>query len=107
MNVTTKKTTMATVKSFIKKNRPNLLINVKSSFDGMIDGLSYFKDGFEPVKEDKTESKSLDYYNSTQGIAGAWFVGRSRDYIKPFENSLMTGFDISNSCGHFILCIKK
>lgn len=57
MTTTNKKATMATIKSFVKKNRENLLINVKSSFDGMIDGLSYINNGFQKATTDNTNSQ--------------------------------------------------
>lgn len=110
MTTTTyKKITLATVKSFIKKNEGNLYINVKSSFDGMIDGCASQHDGFVKAEKDNTQSLNSDYHDRTQGIKGAWFVGSSRDYFKPFDNigGDMTGIEVSNSCGHFILAIYK
>ena len=102
-----KKPTLATVKSFINKNRENLFINVKSSFDGMTDGVEQLHGGFMPAKKDKTVSINSDYYNTTQGIEGVWFVGGSRDYIYPYNESGFTGYRVSNSCGVFILAIKS
>lgn len=104
---TTKKPTLATVKSFIKNNRNDLLINVKSSFDGMDDCVRQLYDGFNFAKADKTQSLNSDYHDRTQGIQGAWFVGSSRDYVTKYETDSLTGYDISNCCGHFILAIKK
>lgn len=107
MTMQIKKPTMATVKAFIKNNRETLWINVKSSFDGMVDGCVSLNDGFTKATEDKTQSIDSSYYRATQGIKGAWFVGQSRDYITRYESESMMGFDISNSCGHFILAIHK
>jgi hypothetical protein len=101
------KITLATVKSFIKKNRENLFINVKSSFNGMIDGCESLHDGFKKAEPDNTQSLSSSYYKATQGIKGAWFVGDSRDYFYPFESDELTGIRVSNSCGCFILAINK
>ncbi len=108
VNVTAKKPTMSTVKSFIKKNFDQLYINVKSSFDGMTDGCECRHDGFTKVQRDETKSLDSDYHKATQGIKGAWFVGSSRDYIQHYRNigGDMIGFEISNSCGRFILAIK-
>ena len=103
----TKKITLSTIKSFINKNRERLFINVKFSFDGIIDCVSSLNHGFVPAKKDKTESKCSDYYKSTQGIEGAWFVGCSRDYFEKFEDGNLIGYKISNSCGSFILATNK
>ena len=102
-----KKITLSTIKSFIKNNHDNLFINVKSSFDGMTDGVEQLHNGFVKATPDKTQSLNSDYYNSTQGIKGAWFVGSSRDYFTPYSENDLTGIEVSNSCGTFILAIKR
>lgn len=98
-----KKITLATVKKFIRDNSGCLFINVKSSFDRMTDCCESLHDGF--TKAVKTE----DHKEYTLGISGAWFVGSSRDYFKPYDNigGDMTGIEVSNSCGYFVLAIKK
>lgn len=92
-----KKFTMASVKSFVRKNKGNLKIRVKSTFDGMVDGLVFDRNpGFVPVKE---TTFHLEY---TLGITGAWFVGRGNDYVDPIMNGdAVVGFKCSNSCGNF------
>lgn len=102
-NLSSKKITLATVKSFIKKNKESLLINVKSRFDGMTDGVEQVEGGFVKAVETTNHSEN------TLGIAGAWFVGQSRDYFRFFENigGDMIGIDVSNSCGRFVIAIKK
>lgn len=96
-----KKITLATVKSFIKKNSDKLYINVKSSFDGMTDCCESRYNGF--VKAVAT----AEHPDHKQGVEGAWFVGSSRDYFKAFENAELTGIEVYNSCGHFVLAIAK
>lgn len=97
---TTKKITLATVKSFVKKNRENLFINVRSSFDGMVDGLAYYQDGFtQATKEDGNLEHTL-------GICGAWFVGQSRDYFQSFTDGNFEGIKVHNACGSFIIALK-
>ncbi len=96
------KATIATVKSFIRKNADNLLINVTSSFDGMVDGCESRNDGFQKATTDHEINQA-----HTFGIRGAWFVGQSRDYIQPFEQHGLNGFIISNSCGRFILAVEN
>ncbi len=97
----TKKITLATVKSFIKKNIGNIYIDVKSEFSGMIDGLEFNNDGFFKALDSDGNN------NHTLGIQGAWFVGSSRDYFDAFENDTLTGIKVVNACGSFILAIKK
>jgi hypothetical protein len=104
MNTTTyKKITLASVKSFIRKNEGKLFINVKSSFDGMTDGCESRHDGFVKAEKD------IHHPEQTLGIKGAWFVGSSRDYFTPFDNigGDMTGIEVYNSCGNFILAVYK
>ena len=103
MTTTTKKITLATIKSFIKKNQENLYINVLSSFDGMTDACEDQNDGFKKAEETTNRFSVLN----NKGIEGAWFVGESRDYFSPYEDKLFTGYKITNACGKFILAIKK
>lgn len=95
-----KKITLATVKSFIRNNRPDLYIKVKSSFDGMTDMVEPVAGGFVPAKEDK------DHVAETLGIKGAWFVGDSRDYFSYYKEDSWEGIKINSSCGSFILAIN-
>ena len=94
------KPTIATVKSFIKKNRAALMLRVSSKFDGMTDSVQHIADSFDPVES------SEGHESHTFGIQGAWFVGRSRDYITAFERDGIKGFHISNCCGSFDLGIR-
>ena len=73
------KITKATFKSFVKKNRANLLINVKSSFDGMVDGCVSHNGGFTSAVE------AEHIHENNLGIQGVWLVGGSRDYFTAFE----------------------
>src|SRR5690349_4320372 len=96
------KVTLATLKRFVKKNRENLWINVKSYFDGMIDGTAYNHDGFKKAgKSDYPHSFEHDL-----GISGAWFVGRSGDYFKAYDKDGFKGYEVYNSCGCFILAVN-
>ena len=89
-----KKATMATVKSFIRKNIDNgLLIKIQSRFDGMTDGCEPCMDSaFRPV------IKTDEFIEHTKGVQGAWFVGQSRDHISSFRHNGLVGFEIFN-CG--------
>lgn len=96
------KATRATVKAFIRKNDGKLLIDTKSRFDGMCDGVRNCDErGFSPV------IKTADHIDNTLGIQGAWFVGSSRDYITPFDKDGIMGFEIYNCCGSFSIGIQK
>ena len=99
---TMKKPTIATVKSFIKKNRQNLYINVRSSFDAMVDSVIPQDEGFSKVSETGRESNAEHDF----GIRCAWFVGNSRDYISVYDQDGFSGYRIVNSCGTFILAVK-
>jgi hypothetical protein len=98
-----KKITLATVKKFIRDNRDQLYINVKSSFDGMTDCVESLHGGFAKAVED-TDAHTKEH---TLGIKGAWFVGQSRDYFSPYTNigGDMSGIEVFNSCGSFVLAI--
>lgn len=98
-----KKITLATIKSFVEKNRANLLINCISRFDGMTDGVEDCrnKGEFHPIQP--------AFYGSERdniGIAGAWFVGGSRDYFSLLNKEGYFGYHVYNCCGSFDLAIK-
>ena len=96
-----KKVTLATIKAFIRKNKKHLFIAYHSSFDGMIDGLSYSKDcSFHTAKHTDHNVEN------TLGVDGAWFVLDSRDYFTRIERDGFVGFEIYNCCGSFDLAIK-
>ena len=100
--MTTKKITLATVKSFVKKNFDNLYIRNDSDFDGMQDCV--VSTGDSSFRKVETDERCSD---RTLGIKGAWFVGSSRDYLKSYENDNFKGIEVYNSCGSFILAVAK
>lgn len=89
------KTTVATLKSFVKKNQANLLIKVESSFDGMTDSVERVNMPFKPIVK-----STIDCSNNL-GINGVWLVGSSRDSVRPIEENGVRGFEVYNSCGSF------
>ena len=95
------KTTKSTIKSFIRKNISNLFINITSSYDGMVDGCTSYHDGFTKATSDNANVRN------TLGIAGAWFVNGSRDYFETYNENGFIGYSVCNSCGRFILAVKK
>lgn len=94
--------TRATIKKFLKDNYGFIYINCKSSFDAMIDCVSYNSDS----RFNKAELTD-EHYEHTLGINGAWFVGSSRDRFAKYEDDNYNGYEIYNCCGSFILAIKK
>ena len=96
--------TKATFKSFVRKNRVSLLIKVKSNFDRMCDGVREVEDnGF---------SKALDTdrdwgHDSDLGIHGIWLVGGGRDYFQPYTDGIVSGIEVSNCCGSYIVAVKS
>jgi len=98
-----KKITLSTVKSFVNKNRQNLLISTESRFSGMTDCVESCKSEFEPALEEPKEWLKKQNLN----VQGAWFVGGSRDHFSSFENEKFVGIKVYNSCGSFILAIAK
>jgi hypothetical protein len=95
------KITKATFKSFVKKNRSNLVIRVKSKFDGMSDMCEATGEtAFTPVLEaDRTFDNNL-------GIQGVWLVGTGGDYFTAYEQNGVKGIEVYNCCGQFVVGVK-
>lgn len=96
-----KNITLATVKSFIRKNDGKIYIKTISDFDSMQDCVAPVVSNFKLC----TPSETMN--DNNLGLSGAWFVGRSGDYFSAFEDNNFTGIEIYNCCGCFILAIKK
>jgi len=100
--MTTKKITKTTLKSFVAKNRGNLLLLVSQRFDGMVDGVRGTGETvFTPVT-----ATAFDYA-TTLGVDGLWLVGGSRNYFSAFENDEFVGFSVVNCCGKATLVVAK
>ena len=101
----TSKITLRTLKSFINKNRGDLYINCKSHFDGMVDCVMPVENpGFSKAA---VNTDNPDITENSLGIRGAWFVFRGRDYFTAYDDGNFAGYEISNSCGSFILAVPK
>jgi hypothetical protein len=96
-----KKITLATFKSFVRKNTGSLLIQVETAFDSMTDGLRCERIGFRPVAAPDNE------FSNNLGIRGVWLVGGSGNYFSAYEDEYFTGIRGSNCCGSFILAVAK
>lgn len=90
-----KRFTRSSLVKFIKENKDNLYIMVKSDFDGMTDCVQSVN--MVPTKVDASKI-NLDN-RDTLGISGAWLVGSSRDWFTPFEDEMFVGVHVSNCCG--------
>jgi len=94
--------TMATIKSFIRKN-PALYIKNLSNFDGMVDCVMPCDDqGFRLVT---APDQGYNHENKL-GIQGAWFVLGGGDRFYDYSKDGFTGYEVYNCCGHFVLAIK-
>lgn len=106
MNKKSMKTTRATLKSFVNKNKNNLFIRVDSKFDGMTDAVEMQENrNFRPVTQDSDLSEHQQKY--TLGINGLWLVGSSRDYFEQYQDEQFTGIECSNACGNWVVAVKK
>jgi hypothetical protein len=101
-NEMSKKVTLATVKSFIKKNLPNLYIMTSSRFDGMVDGVRRV----EGAAFRKVTVTELTKCEATLGIEGVWFVRGSRDYFTPINKDGFVGYEVYNCCGTWTVAVK-
>jgi hypothetical protein len=98
---TGKKITLATVKSFIRKNRSALLIKTASSFCGMNDCVMPEADaGFSPAQDSDRPCRN------NFGVHAVWFVGGSRDWFEPFADNGLVGFRVLNCCGTFYVAVR-
>jgi hypothetical protein len=100
VNKMARKITLATFKSWIRKN-PNFLIMCKSSFDGMIDGISYNPSAaFVPVQ------KAAHYHTNNLGFSGIWLVSGSGNSFEAYNNNGFVGIEVYNCCGSFVVAVK-
>ena len=96
----TKKITMATVKSFIKKNADGLFLKKINSYDGMCDGVN----DRSAHSFMKVTLNSHSHANQL-GIEGAWFTPGG-NLLTEYNDGVFKGFDVYNCCGHFIIATK-
>ena len=84
------KITKATLKSFVRKNEGKIFVNVRSEFDGMVDGCVSSRRGFQ-----KVESINLRDY-----------VVYSRNFFYEYNEEGFNGIRVSNCCGDFIIATQ-
>jgi len=96
------KITLATLKSFAKRNADKLFVKEVSEFNGMTDCVETNRIAeFKP-----TEMNDKKGYFRT-GIQGVYTVGSSRDYFTYYSDGTFTGIEVTNSCGTTILAVKN
>lgn len=95
------KPTVSSLKALIRKNKDNLLIRVKTSFDGMYDcTMPTGQKGFQKAVE------TSSFVQNTLGIEGVWIV-RGGDYVTAYDDGAVAGYEVYNCCGSFILGVAK
>lgn len=87
-----KKITVATLKSFMRKN-PDFIVVEKYSFDGMIDGNSSAQAGVKNWDFEKTINMVL--------------VGSSGNYLQFVEKAGYYGINVYNCCGSYDIMVKE
>lgn len=97
----TKKITIATLKSFANRNSEKLFCKTEMDFNGMTDCVEVIEDNFKPTQI----TTETGYYRT--GIQGIYTVGQSRDYFKLYDEGNYFGIEVYNCCGSSILAIKK
>lgn len=96
------KTTLATLKSFVRKNKDRLMIKCRGSFDSMTDGIE-----FNPFAQFRKAEPTTDCENHTLGIRGVWIVGGSRNSIEPYDDGKFSGLKVANCCAYFTVAVQK
>ena len=100
--IETKKITLATLKSFAKRNEGKIFAKGLSSFDGMTDCVQGNKNAHW-YSTSITDEKG--YYQT--GIKGIYTVGSNRDYFTLYNDSDFIGIEVYNCCGTSILAVKN
>jgi hypothetical protein len=96
-----RKTTLATVKSFIRKNFAGDNLWIKPLTNSIMD------EGTYSIKADFKKVLSINPENPhTQGIEGLWFVGVSGNYFNAYNDGTYEGYEVYNCCGSCLL-VKK
>lgn len=93
-----KKATIATVKSFVKKNYGD--IYSKSTYDHN-DNNGHYDD-----KKFIHNSYSDNHPEYKIGLSNVWIVS-DKNFVQPYDDAEYAGYRVSNCCRTFIVAIKK
>lgn len=101
-----KKITRTTIKNFVAREAANnnLYIKIKSTFNGMTDGVEGVKSEFKQATATTRHENSLKY---NLGFDGIWLVGNSRDSFEAYADDNYIGYEVWNCCGSFILAMHR
>lgn len=110
----TRKITVATVKAFIRRNRHRLLVNTRSTFDGMQDMVvANDRQGWAPAEvATQYDEKTGEFVPVNEdsprslGLQGIWFVGDSGDRCQRVEKDGVHGYEVNNCCGSWQVGVR-
>jgi hypothetical protein len=95
------KITLATFKSFIRKNK-NIHIMTHRQFDGMVDGcVDNLTKTFNPIVLNERHAQH------TLNIAGLWLVLGGGDRFYPYLDDSFKGITVTNCCGSYTIAIPN
>lgn len=95
--IATKKITLATLKSFAKRNADKLFVKEESSFNGMTDC----------VEQNRNPTWKAVTLENAIGMNGVYVVKSSRDWFSLYDGDEYIGIRVYNCCGSGTLAIKK
>lgn len=98
------KATIATLKSFLKKNDGKIYVYNSSSFDGMFDMVQDNPGATWRLSPHKYNPDDKNYLGHKHWI---YCVGRGGDIVTPYCKDGFTGFEVYNCCGSFVVAIKE
>lgn len=98
----TKRITLATIKSWMKKNEGRIYVQERSRFDGSIDAVSYHE-----APEFNLAQPSYNPHKNNFNMRGVWFVFGGGDCYTPYDDGKFQGYEVYNCCGSFILATLK
>ena len=96
-----KKITMATLKSFIRKNAGKLFVKNLSHFDSMTDCVEQCHD-----RQFREAQATDEHGDHSLGIRGVWCVRGSRDWFTAYNEKGFRGIEVYNCCGSFIIAVR-
>ena len=99
-----KKPTLATLKSFVRRNKGNLQVRFRSDFDGMTDCVQRHHNPQWQEARDSDQGERMAQHDL--GVSGAYCVLRGRDYITPLSEPGYDGYAVYNCCGSWDIAVN-
>jgi hypothetical protein len=97
----TKRPTKTTLKTFIKNNTDKLYIRVSSRYDGMLEGMVSGEAEFSQVAPFTYQADNSRSY----GVPHILMF--KSDFVRIYSDVTFKGFEVSTTCGTFVLAVKK